>query len=150
MVIAVRQYPIDYDFSRLIDHNRFKENETRPGQDLRTEIDHGGVLPEKGVQNCAAAVRGGSDHLPSRVDEEPIAARIATYCSQVGKDSVLPYEGVMRAVGQVGDARDLAGIVDPVGGAVIAAESSDVGTLDRKSTRLNSSHSGESRMPSSA
>ena len=32
----------------------------------------------------------------------------------------------MRAVGQVGDARDLAGLIDPVGGAVIAAESSDI------------------------
>ena len=42
---------------------------------------------------------------------------------------------------------------DIVLGALELVESSEdmgVGELDRKSTRLNSSHSGESRMPSSA
>ena len=36
---------------------------------------------------------------------------------------------------------------EDVGALVVAA---DIVDLDRKSTRLNSSHSGESRMPSSA
>ena len=34
--------------------------------------------------------------------------------------------------------------------AINIAETSDYGVLDRKSTRLNSSHNNQSRMPSSA
>ena len=41
-------------------------------------------------------------------------------------------------------------IIGDNGGSVVKTETWGLRSLDRKSTRLNSSHSGESRMPSSA
>ena len=50
-----------------------------------------------------------------------------------------------------GELRQLVGSLDPLGALDPAdAEVEFLELLDRKSTRLNSSHSGESRMPSSA
>ena len=52
----------------------------------------------------------------------------------------------------LGDVREDGGLDEVTLVAVALAANLDLGacTLDRKSTRLNSSHSGESRMPSSA
>ena len=58
----------------------------------------------------------------------------------VGRGYVFPAENEVTVIGAVN--------LDVLGAA--KAQVSTTGSTDRKSTRLNSSHSGESRMPSSA
>ena len=82
---------------------------------------------------------------------QDISAVLALICDVVdGEDGLDPVELIQMAVVQVQVDGDQSGLpvvsVDDVGGEVDVEQ----GLQDRKSTRLNSSHKVQSRMPSSA
>ena len=56
-----------------------------------------------------------------------VAARIVGDCAEVGHLPLAPHKSVVGAVCQICGTHNLAGVIDPAGAALIAAESSDIG-----------------------
>ena len=83
------------------------------------------------------------DSFKENLTSLEVANEIETGLKRVWPDAV--YVKVPMADGGEGTVQSL---VDATGGRIVKAEVS--GPLDRKSTRLNSSHGTLSRMPSSA
>ena len=83
---------------------------------------------------------------PVLMDERDAIVKV-TLASICSSDLHIKHGSVPRAVPGITVGHEMVGIVEDIGSAVTNVKP---GNRDRKSTRLNSSHSGESRMPSSA
>src|SRR5438309_4912812 len=56
MNIPVGKYSVSDDFSYIVNRDRLDECETRSGQNLSAQVNHGAVLPQKDMENRAVAV----------------------------------------------------------------------------------------------
>src|SRR5207237_9857811 len=56
MNIPVGKYSVSDDFSYIVNRDRLDECETRSGQNLSAQVNHGADLPQKAMENRAVAV----------------------------------------------------------------------------------------------
>ena len=115
------------------------------------DLDESGALSLKGILRGAGKVAKTAGKVVSTV--APIAGAVAPFVIREENGELVAREfsedesGALSLKGIIKGAGKVIKTVAPVAGAVAPLL---IREEDRKSTRLNSSHSGESRMPSSA